>query len=79
VISPSTDSKSAILPLIRVLRIHQWSKNLLLFLPILAAHHAGNRAGPLQVGLGFLSFSCRRTVRVLRGAAPGANVIRLGT
>jgi 4-hydroxybenzoate polyprenyltransferase len=54
--SHSPDSKIAISPLIRVLRFHQWSKNLLLFLPILAAHHTGDRAALLKVGLGFLSF-----------------------
>jgi 4-hydroxybenzoate polyprenyltransferase len=55
--SPSANSKSTVLLLIRVLRIHQWPKNLLLFLPILAAHLAGDRSAVLKVGLGFLSFS----------------------
>jgi 4-hydroxybenzoate polyprenyltransferase len=56
VLSPAVGSTSAIPPLIRVLRIHQWSKNLLLFLPILAAHHTDDRAALLKLGLGFLSF-----------------------
>ena len=39
--------------MLKALRPHQWSKNILLFLPILAAHNVG----PLfQVVLGFLAF-----------------------
>lgn len=51
------DPKAALLPLIRSLRLHQWSKNLLVFLPILAAHRTCDRAALLRVLLGFLSFS----------------------
>ncbi|MFT3779352.1 MAG: UbiA family prenyltransferase [Ottowia sp.] len=41
----------------RVLRVHQWLKNLLLFLPLLAAHQFGNAAAWGTVLLAFLSFS----------------------
>lgn len=51
------DPKLTLMPLVRCLRLHQWSKNLLLFLPILAAHRAGDRAALLRVSLGVLSFS----------------------
>ncbi|HUK65187.1 MAG TPA: UbiA family prenyltransferase [Anaeromyxobacteraceae bacterium] len=41
---------------LRVLRLHQWAKNLLLFLPILAAHRLADRAALGRVALAFLSF-----------------------
>jgi 4-hydroxybenzoate polyprenyltransferase len=40
----------------RALRLHQWAKNLLLFLPLLAAHQVGNGAQLLAAGLAFLAF-----------------------
>ncbi|MGB4335899.1 MAG: UbiA family prenyltransferase [Chromatiaceae bacterium] len=40
----------------RALRIHQWAKNLLLFLPLLAAHQVGDGAQLLAAGLAFLAF-----------------------
>lgn len=43
--------------LLRVLRLHQWSKNVLVFLPIMAAHRIDDRAALLRVGLAFASFS----------------------
>lgn len=42
---------------VRACRPHQWAKNVLLFLPILAAHRAGDREALLRVGLAFVSFS----------------------
>ena len=54
---PADDATFALPPHLRVLRTHQWSKNLLLFLPILAAHRAGDGAALVRVALGFLSFS----------------------
>lgn len=39
--------------MLRAMRPHQWSKNVLLFLPVLAAH---NLSGILPVFLGFLAF-----------------------
>ncbi len=41
----------------RQIRVHQWAKNLLLFLPPAAAHRLGEPAVLLAVGRGFLSFS----------------------
>jgi len=40
---------------LRAIRVHQWSKNLLLFIPLLLAHRYGDRAAWLQALLGFLS------------------------
>jgi 4-hydroxybenzoate polyprenyltransferase len=54
--SPSAAVKPSLPPFLRALRVHQWSKNALLFLPILAAHHLGDRPALLRVALGFLSF-----------------------
>jgi 4-hydroxybenzoate polyprenyltransferase len=47
----------AVPAVVRVLRIHQWSKNLLVFLPIMAAHRVWDRAALLRVALAFVSFS----------------------
>jgi 4-hydroxybenzoate polyprenyltransferase len=56
-VAPTLASASETLPpLLRVLRIHQWAKNFLLFLPVLAAHHVGDRQAMVRVGLAFLSF-----------------------
>ncbi|MFO1517289.1 MAG: UbiA family prenyltransferase [Lysobacterales bacterium] len=41
---------------IRALRLHQWLKNLLVFLPLLAAHHALDLAALGRAGLAFLAF-----------------------
>jgi 4-hydroxybenzoate polyprenyltransferase len=43
--------------LVRALRPHQWVKNLLLFLPLLAAHQLANGAALLTATLGFIAFS----------------------
>lgn len=43
--------------LIRCLRPHQWAKNLLLALPLLAAHRVRDVDGWLQVALAFAAFS----------------------
>lgn len=40
----------------RALRLHQWAKNLLLFLPLLAAHQVGNGTQLLAAALAFLAF-----------------------
>lgn len=40
---------------LRLLRPHQWSKNLLVFLPIIAAHNLGNTAGLWRTALGFVA------------------------
>jgi len=44
-------------PLFRALRIHQWSKNALLFVPLLLAHEIGDPARLLAVLVAFLCFS----------------------
>ena len=41
----------------RALRVHQWVKNVLLFLPLIAAHQVLNVGQVLDVCLAFLSFS----------------------
>lgn len=41
----------------RMLRVHQWLKNLLLFLPLFAAHEFGNKGAWISLLLGFVSFS----------------------
>jgi 4-hydroxybenzoate polyprenyltransferase len=49
----------------RVLRVHQWLKNVLLFVPVLAAHQFGDTAIWGALGLAFLSFSlCASSVYV---------------
>ena len=39
--------------ILRLLRPHQWTKNLLVFLPIIAAHNLHNTAGLWRTALGF--------------------------
>jgi len=41
----------------RVLRVHQWMKNLLMFVPLLAAHHLTNLDAWQTIIVAFLSFS----------------------
>ncbi len=49
----------------KVLRVHQWMKNLLLFIPLLAGHAFGQIAPWLALALAFLSFSlCASTVYI---------------
>ena len=49
----------------KVLRVHQWMKNLLLFVPFLAGHRFGPLAPWLALALAFLSFSlCASTVYI---------------
>ena len=38
------------------LRIHQWSKNLLIFVPVVTSHRIGNRDSVLAAGLAFVAF-----------------------
>jgi 4-hydroxybenzoate polyprenyltransferase len=52
--------------LLKALRVHQWAKNILLFVPLLAAHKALDVPLLLQAVLGFSSFSlCASSVYVL--------------
>ncbi len=39
------------------LRVHQWAKNVLVFIPVIASHQLTNRTLMMQAGLAFLSFS----------------------
>ncbi len=49
----------------RVLRVHQWLKNLLLFVPLFAAHEFGNADIWISLILAFLSFSlCASSVYI---------------
>ena len=49
----------------RMLRVHQWLKNLLLFVPLLAAHQLGNGPAWLALLLAFASYSlCASTVYI---------------
>lgn len=49
----------------KVLRLHQWLKNLLLFLPLLAAHEIGNLEAWQSLALAFFAFSlCASTVYI---------------
>jgi 4-hydroxybenzoate polyprenyltransferase len=50
----------------RALRPHQWAKNVLLFVPLLAAHRAGDGAALASAVLGFVAFClCASSVYVL--------------
>jgi 4-hydroxybenzoate polyprenyltransferase/phosphoserine phosphatase len=52
--------------LLRAMRVHQWAKNLLIFLPLLAAHVAGEPARVLAGMLAFVCFSlCASSVYLL--------------
>ncbi len=41
----------------KALRVHQWAKNVLVFIPVVASHQLTNRTLMMQAGLAFLSFS----------------------
>lgn len=41
----------------KALRVHQWSKNVLVFVPVVASHHLTSRSLMVQAALAFLSFS----------------------
>lgn len=41
----------------RALRLHQWLKNLLIFLPVLTAHRSHEREAWIQAGVAFAAFS----------------------
>jgi 4-hydroxybenzoate polyprenyltransferase len=51
---------------IKALRVHQWSKNLLLFIPLLMAHRVSDILGFSNLIIAFLSFSfCASAVYIL--------------
>jgi len=51
------NKNSSFLSIIKALRLHQWLKNILLFVPILAAHEISNVGLLLNVAFGFVAFS----------------------
>ncbi|MDC0713069.1 UbiA family prenyltransferase [Stigmatella sp. ncwal1] len=51
---------------VKALRIHQWAKNVLVFIPMLAAHKVLDSRLLVQAGLGFVAFSlCASSVYML--------------
>jgi len=57
---------SNLMTYIKALRVHQWLKNILVVVPLLAAHQIGLIEGLLQVGYAFIAFSlCASSVYVL--------------
>ncbi|ULA60459.1 MAG: integral membrane protein [Nitrospira sp.] len=44
-------------PVAKALRVHQWAKNVLVFIPVVASHQLTNRTLMIQAALAFLSFS----------------------
>jgi 4-hydroxybenzoate polyprenyltransferase len=53
---PSVNTRSLLASIGRALRLHQWAKNVLLFVPVLLAH-ALSTSNLLRLALAFLSFS----------------------
>jgi 4-hydroxybenzoate polyprenyltransferase len=50
----------------KALRVHQWAKNVLVFVPVIASHQLTNGRLLLQAGLAFLSFSlCASSVYIV--------------
>ncbi len=59
-------SKAGLLGVLKGLRVHQWLKNLLVLVPLLAAHRVSGAQGFMLAGLAFLAFSfCASAVYVL--------------
>jgi 4-hydroxybenzoate polyprenyltransferase len=55
-----------LMPLLKAMRLHQWVKNLLVFLPLLGAHEVGNVPAFIQACLAFLAFGlCASSVYLL--------------
>lgn len=53
----STSTSAPVLPaLVRALRLHQWAKNVLVFVPLLAAHRLHDAAAIGRVALAFAAF-----------------------
>lgn len=57
---------SVLMTIISALRLHQWLKNLLLFLPMLAAHQLNQALAWVSLGMAFFSFSlCASAVYII--------------
>jgi 4-hydroxybenzoate polyprenyltransferase len=66
VIQVINKSKASFLVYIKALRVHQWLKNLLVAVPLLAAHQLNSNLGLMHVLYAFLAFSmCASSVYVL--------------
>lgn len=64
--APARGLRASALAWRRVLRLHQWLKNLLLFVPLVAAHQVFDLGHWLTLALAFLSFSlCASTVYIV--------------
>lgn len=48
---------AGLMPYLKALRVHQWLKNVLLFVPLITAHQWGNPSAIANVLLAFVSFS----------------------
>lgn len=58
--------RANLLVYIKALRVHQWLKNLLILVPLLAAHELSSVLGLIQAGYAFVAFSlCASAVYVL--------------
>jgi 4-hydroxybenzoate polyprenyltransferase len=58
--------RASLLVYIKALRVHQWLKNLLILVPLLAAHQLSSIDGLIQAGYAFIAFSlCASAVYVL--------------
>jgi 4-hydroxybenzoate polyprenyltransferase len=65
-ISPSASRSPGPRALLGAMRVHQWAKNILIFVPLLAAHRALEWTLLLQAAWGFIAFSlCASSVYVL--------------
>lgn len=58
VIATYTPPRASILTYIKAIRVHQWLKNFLVFVPLLAAHQAQNLQSLSTVISAFFAFSC---------------------
>lgn len=50
------DDPGTLLDYLQALRLHQWLKNLLVFVPVVAAHRLGDPASLVQASMAFLAF-----------------------
>jgi hypothetical protein len=60
------DERAGPLAYLKMIRVHQWLKNLLIFLPMVAAHRLGSADSLLKATLAFAALSlCARVVYVI--------------
>jgi 4-hydroxybenzoate polyprenyltransferase len=60
------DERAGLLAYVKMIRVHQWLKNLLVFLPMVAAHRVGSTDSLLQATLAFAAFClCASAVYVI--------------